>query len=80
MSSPVNIHDAKTHFSRLVDAAASGETVLIAKAGHTVAKLTRADARERPPRIGFLVGNGSIPDDFNEMGRDTVADLFDGTP
>ena len=78
MSSPVNIHDAKTHFSRLVDAAASGETVLIAKAGHTVAKLTRADAADHPARTGFLAGHGRIPDDFNEMGRDAVAELFEG--
>ncbi len=79
MSSPVNIHDAKTQFSRLVDAAASGETVLIAKAGRTVAKLTRADAPQHPPRTGFLVGRGRVPDDFNEFGRDAVADLFEGS-
>ncbi|QAY59796.1 type II toxin-antitoxin system Phd/YefM family antitoxin [Microbacterium protaetiae] len=78
MSDPVNIHEAKTHFSRLVAAASAGETVLIAKSGHTVAKLTRADATGRSSRLGFLAGQASVPDDFNEMSRDAVADLFEG--
>ncbi|WP_417563096.1 type II toxin-antitoxin system Phd/YefM family antitoxin [Microbacterium sp.] len=74
----VNIHDAKTHFSRLVDAAASGETVTIAKAGHPVAKLVRADAPASPTRTGFLAGHGQVPDDFNTMGGSDIADIFEG--
>lgn len=79
MSESVNIHEAKTHFSRLVAAASAGETVLIAKSGHTVAKLTRADAPEHSPRLGFLAGRAVVPDDFNEMDQDAVAELFEGT-
>ena len=78
MPSPVNIHEAKSHFSRLVDAAAAGETVVIAKAGHPVAKLTRVDAAAQPTRTGFLSGHGNVPDDFNDLGRDVVAALFEG--
>ncbi len=75
----VNIHEAKTHFSRLVDAAASGETVVIARAGRPVAKLVRIEAAERPPRTGFLDGQGSVPVDFNTVGQDEVAALFEGS-
>ncbi|ODT86311.1 MAG: prevent-host-death protein [Sphingobium sp. SCN 64-10] len=65
----VNIHDAKTHLSRLVDRAARGETVVIAKAGKPVAKLVPLDApaaRERR-RTGFLMGEFRIPDDFDRI-------------
>lgn len=73
----VNIHDAKTQFSRLIDQAAAGETIVIARAGHPVAKLTRVDAPSSPQRLGFLAGQGRVPDDFNEWGHDEVARLFE---
>jgi prevent-host-death family protein len=66
---PINIHDAKTHLSRLVDRAARGESVVIAKAGKPVAKLVPLDApasRERR-RTGFLMGEFRIPEDFDAM-------------
>ena len=66
---PVNIHHAKTHLSRLVDRAARGETIVIAKAGKPVAKLVALDApasRERR-RTGFLMGEFGVPDDFDTM-------------
>lgn len=75
----VNMHDAKTHLSRLVEAAASGEVITIAKAGRPVAKLTRIDAPTAPIRLGFLAGQASIPDDFDDLGAHDIADLFDGT-
>lgn len=65
----VNIHDAKTHLSRLVDLVARGESIVIAKSGRPVAKLVPLDApaaRERR-RTGFLVGEFSVPDDFDRM-------------
>ncbi len=61
----VNIHEAKTQLSRLVDAATRGETVIIAKAGTPVAKLTRVDAPTARRRIGFLEGQGRVPEDFD---------------
>lgn len=74
----VNIHDAKTHFSRLVDQAASGEVVVIAKAGRPVAKLTRIEVEATPVRLGFLQGHATIPDDFDTMGTDDIVDAFEG--
>lgn len=75
---PVNIHDAKTRFSRLVEAAAAGETIVIARAGRPVAKLVRLDAPVARPRLGFLAGEARIPDDFDDMGRADVVELFEG--
>lgn len=74
----VNIHDAKTHFSRLVDDAAEGESIVIAKAGSPVARLVPLDAvRGRPRRlVGFLSGRISIPDDFDRMGEAEIAAQF----
>lgn len=75
---PVNIHEAKTHFSRIVDRAANGETVVIAKHGHPVAKLVPLDAVDglSRARTGFLSGHISVPDDFDRMGSDTIAAIF----
>jgi len=76
----VNIHDAKTHFSRLVDAATSGEVIVIAKAGVPVAKLTRLDAPvAQARRIGFLEGAASIPDDFDTLMQDEIVAMFEGS-
>ncbi|GAB3611329.1 type II toxin-antitoxin system prevent-host-death family antitoxin [Humibacter ginsengiterrae] len=75
----VNIHDAKTHFSRLVEAAASGETIIIAKSGRPVAKLTRLDTPvAQPRRLGWYKNMPSVPDDFDEWMSEDVAALFAG--
>lgn len=74
----MNMHEAKTHFSRLVERAAAGETVVIARAGRPVAKLTGVDAPAVPRRLGFLAGQAAVPDDFNEWPADEVGDLFEG--
>ena len=75
----VNIHDAKTHFSRLVDAATSGEVIVIAKAGIPVAKLTRLDApTTQARRTGFLEGAATIPDDFDTLMQNEIAAMFEG--
>jgi prevent-host-death family protein len=78
--SAVNIHEAKTHFSRLVDRAIAGETVVIAKAGHPVAKLVALEGLgdPRPRRTGFLVGRVITPDDFDTMGESEITSDFDG--
>ena len=74
---PVNVHDAKTHFSKLLEQVAAGETVVIAKAGSPVAQLAPLDAPVRSAqRIGFLAGRITVPDDFNTMGDDEIADSF----
>jgi prevent-host-death family protein len=77
--SATNIHDAKTHLSRLVDRAGAGETVVIAKAGKPVAKLVPLSAADMPPRrIGFLAGAFAVPADFDTMGQDEIERQFDG--
>ena len=80
----LNIHAAKTHFSGLVERAEKGETILIARAGKPVAKLVplESEATDRAARagrrIGFMEGEFSIPDDFNEMGREEIERMFNG--
>lgn len=76
----VNVHEAKTHLSRLLGEVAEGETVVIAKSGRPVAKLVPIGAAEaRPPqRLGFMAGRYSVPDDFDEMGRAEIEKLFAG--
>jgi len=59
--------------------AASGETIVIAKAGKPVAKLSALDAPEpgERRRLGFLTGQIQVPDDFDRMGEDVVVELFE---
>ena len=75
----VNIHDAKTHFSRLVDEVAAGESVIIAKAGKPAVRLVPLDvALDRPKSlIGFLEGRIDAPDDFDRMFEEEIADEFE---
>jgi prevent-host-death family protein len=73
----VNIHEAKTHLSRLVDEAVKGEPFIIAKAGRPLVKVTVVDAPE-PRRIGFLEGKGDAPDDFDTMFADEIQAMFEG--
>lgn len=73
----INIHEAKTHLSRLVEKAAKGDTFIIAKAGKPVAKVVPMDAvTGTKKRVGFMTNEVSIPDDFNEMGHEEIAALF----
>ena len=77
----VNIHEAKTHLSRLVDEAARGEPFVIAKAGKPLAKvvpLEEAPAEEPKRRIGFLEGEVDLPEDFNTFMQDEIIAMFDG--
>ena len=74
----VNIHAAKTHLSRLVDDAAGGEEIVIAKAGKPVARLVPlADARPKR-RVGGLAGKVRIPEDFDASLPDDILDAFEG--
>ncbi|WP_404711438.1 type II toxin-antitoxin system Phd/YefM family antitoxin [Sphingomonas sp. MMS24-J13] len=76
----VNIHDAKTHLSRLVERAARGEAFVIAKAGRPMVKVMPLDAPEphQRRRLGFLKDRITVPDDFDTMGDETIAASFDG--
>ena len=76
----VNIHEAKTHLSKLVDEAAKGEPFVIAKAGKPLVKVMALDAPAAPRRLGFLTGQIAVPDDFDRMGEAEIAALFEGEP
>jgi prevent-host-death family protein len=72
----VNIHEAKTHLSRLVEQAAAGEEIVIAKAGKPMAKLVPLDQPEPRIQFGLLQGQGSVPDDFDAPLPDEILDAF----
>jgi prevent-host-death family protein len=72
----VNIHEAKTQLSKLVDRASKGETIIIAKAGKPMVKVTAIDAPTKTKRFGFLEGQIQVPDDFDRMGEAEIARLF----
>ena len=76
----VNIQEAKTQLSSLVDRAAQGETVIISKAGKAMAKLAPLDAAnvDTSRRFGSLRGQITFPDDFDRMMEDEIADMFNG--
>jgi prevent-host-death family protein len=76
----VNIHEAKTHLSRLVERAASGEPFIIPKAGRPLVKVMPIDAPERghERRLGFLAGQGDVPDEFDRMGVVEIGRMFEG--
>jgi len=76
----VNIHEAKTHLSRLVDQAAKGESFVIAKAGKELVKVTALDAPTAPRRLGFLAGQIEVPEDFDRMFSSEIETLFGATP
>ena len=76
----INIHEAKTQLSRLVDEAASGKSFIIAKAGKPMVKVTALDAPtgKQMRRVGFLRGQISIPQDFDHMGKKEIESIFAG--
>lgn len=76
----INIHDAKTHLSRLVDQAAKGEVFVIAKAGKPMVKVVPLASGEAGTgcRLGFMAGEIKVPDDFDRMGSDEIARQFEG--
>ncbi|WP_337183803.1 type II toxin-antitoxin system prevent-host-death family antitoxin [Shinella sp.] len=77
----VNIHDAKTHLSRLVDQASRGESFVIAKAGKPMVKVIPLDpmvGEGGVNRFGFLRGELKIPDDFDRLGEKEIDGQFSG--
>ncbi len=76
----VNIHQAKTHLSRLIDRAARGEGFVIAKAGKPLVKVVPLNAPEpgQVKRLGFMSGQMRIPSDFDRMGENEIDALFGG--
>jgi prevent-host-death family protein len=74
----VNIHAAKTQLSRLVEDAAKGEEIVIAKAGKPIARLVPlAEARPKR-RLGTLAGKIKVSEDFDAPLPDDILDAFEG--
>lgn len=80
MTATVNMHEAKTHLSRLVERAANGEEVIIAKAGKPLVKLVPVEKPvvDTSRRIGFMAGKFKVPDDFDTMMKDEIEEMFYG--
>jgi prevent-host-death family protein len=76
----VNIHEAKTQLSKLVEEASKGEAFIIAKAGKPVVKVTAlgAPTGAQIRRLGFMAGQISVPDDFDRMGKEEIERIFGG--
>lgn len=75
----VNMHEAKTHLSRLVAAAEKGDPFIIARAGRPVVKVVALDSPTAATtrRTGFLKGRISMPDDFDRMGSGNLEHMFE---
>ena len=78
----VNMHEAKTHLSRLVRDAAAGEPFVIARAGKPLVKVIAVDVPDagRARRLGFLAGRIAVPDDFDRMGESEIERMFADEP
>lgn len=78
----VNIHEAKTHLSRLVEQAAQGEPFVIAKSGKPLVKVVALDTpqADQVKRVGFMAGQIAVPDDFDRMGSADIEQLFGDDP
>lgn len=74
----VNIHEAKTQLSKLVEEASKGEPFVIAKAGKPMVKVTSlgAPVGTEVKRLGFLTGQISVPDDFDRIGQEEIERMF----
>ncbi len=75
----VNIHEAKTHLSRLVEEVAAGEEIVIAKAGRPIAKLVPLASELEPRQLGSLRGKIWLADDFDApLPEDVLASFQSG--
>jgi prevent-host-death family protein len=79
MSKSINIHEAKTHLSRLVEQAALGKVIVIAKAGKPMARLMPMEVSPRPKKFDLLKSRIKVPDDFNAPLEPGLLALFKGS-
>jgi prevent-host-death family protein len=78
MGRQVNVHEAKTQLSRLLEAVEAGERIIISRAGEPVAVLTAYHPTARKRRLGLFAGQGRIPEDFDDLPADLLA-AFEGS-
>jgi prevent-host-death family protein len=77
----INIHEAKTHLSALIEKASKGESFIIAKAGKPMVTVVPFAAGQKPKqRIGFLKGQIKVTADFDRIGETEIQDLFEEKP
>ena len=76
--STINIYEAKTQLSRLVEQAAAGNDVVIARGGKPVARLTRLDLPKRKLKFGVLKGKVKVAADFDAALPDDLIAQFEG--
>ncbi len=74
----INIHEAKTHLSRLVEEASEGEEIVIAKAGKPVARLVPVEKTSKRRKLGILAGKFAVPSDFDAPLPEEVIEMFEG--
>ncbi len=74
----VNIHEAKTHLSRLLEQVAGGKEIVIARAGKPIARLVPLDALPKKRQLGLLKGRLNVPEDFDAPLTDAELALFEG--
>jgi prevent-host-death family protein len=76
----INIHEAKTNLSRLVDEAAKGNVFIIAKAGKPMVKVIPLSEGELKgtEKLGFMSGEIAVPDDFDSLGATEITRIFEG--
>lgn len=74
----VNIHDAKTNLSKLIEKAVNGEPFVIAKAGKPMVTVRAYEPPSKPVRrLGFMKGKIKVPDDFDSMGKAEIKRMFE---
>ena len=78
MSAVINIHEAKTHLSRIIEEVAAGKEVVIAKAGKPMARLVPLAPAVKPKKFGTLKGKIHVPDNFNDPLPAELLALFEG--
>jgi prevent-host-death family protein len=78
MRRQVNIHAAKTQLSRLVEEAAAGHEIIIAKAGKPIARLLALEVRKSPRKPGLLKGHMRVAKDFDAPLPESLLRLFEG--
>lgn len=75
----VNIHDAKTNLSKLIEKAVQGESFVIAKSGKPMVTVSAYTPLPDPAnRLGFLKGRLEVPEDFDSMGKEEIRAMFEG--
>lgn len=80
MGTTVNIHEAKTHLSKLIEQATNGEKVVTAKAGKPMVRLAPIEPKPFKSRIGFMKGQFVGPDDIKTPFQEEIEEMFYGNP